>query len=486
MLKSTNASRNSEEAELLTELLKRRVARRTLLGFTEYTTPRWVPGKIHRVICEQLDRVVCGEVDRLLLLCPPQHGKSQITSRRFPAYILGHDSSREIISASATADLAEGFGRDVRNCIASPEYRNVFPETVLAEDSQAKGKWNTDKGGGYYSVGVGGQLFGRGGMGLIDDPFGSWADAQRESKRQEVWEWYRGTFYNRIRPGQPIIVIQHRMHEDDLVGHLLEQMNRGGDRFEVVELPADLDDPPWVERYDRKALERIKANTDPRQWAALYMQNPTPDEGTFFKREWFDFYTKPPDRIHKYTTGDFAVTEGDGDFTDIGTHGYSPEGVLYLGLDGWYGQTSADKWIEALIDQYAKHKPYASFAEMGVIRRSIEPFLVRRMRERKVYCRLEWLVTNADKSAMARPLQAMASMKRVKLPDNEYGHRLLNQLLSFPAGKFDDAVDMASLMARAIDQAHPAVLSGPVTDSVKGDSYSKLFDEPESREWRTA
>jgi predicted phage terminase large subunit-like protein len=483
MLKSSN---DLSESALLQELLSRNRARQTLQGFTSYTTPKWVPGKIHRVVCEQLDRVVRGEIDRLMLLCPPQHGKSHITSRRFPGHILGRDPTKEVIAASATADLAEGFGRDVRNCIASPEYRNIYPATMLAEDSQAKGKWNTKQGGGYTAVGVGGQLYGKGGMGIIDDPFGSWKDAQSERSRDDVWDWYQGTFYNRIRPGEPIIVIQHRMHEDDLSGRLIERQKTGGDKWEIVELPALLEDPPWIERYDRKALERIRDNSDPRQWAALYLQNPAPDEGTFFKREWFGFYKTPPDRLHKYTTGDFAVTEGDGDFTDIGTHGYAPDGVLYLGLDGWYGQTSADKWIEALIDQYARHKPYASFAEMGVIRRSIEPFLVRRMRERKVYCRLEWLATNADKSAMARPLQAMASMGRVKLPDNEYGYRLLNQLLSFPAGKFDDAVDMASLMARAIDQAHPAIAASINTAVQPKDSWSKVFDSPESKSWRTA
>src|SRR5690349_19280611 len=97
------------------ELLARKKSRRNLLNFTEYTTPRWSAGKIHHEICRQLDRVMEGEVDRLMLLCPPQHGKSQITSRRFPAYVLGKDPSRDVISASATAELAEGFGRDVRN-----------------------------------------------------------------------------------------------------------------------------------------------------------------------------------------------------------------------------------------------------------------------------------------------------------------------------------------------------------------------------------
>src|SRR5687768_11680779 len=92
------------------ELLTRRVARRNLQAFTEYTTPRWDAGKIHRVICEHLDRVARKEVDRLMLLCPPQHGKSRITSERFPAYLLGLDPTRDVISASATGQLAEKFG----------------------------------------------------------------------------------------------------------------------------------------------------------------------------------------------------------------------------------------------------------------------------------------------------------------------------------------------------------------------------------------
>jgi hypothetical protein len=362
----------------------------------------------------------------------------------------------------------------VRNCIASQEYRNLFPETELAEDSQAKGRWNTKQGGGYYAIGVGGHLFGRGGMAIIDDPFGSWADAQSELQREKVWEWYQGTLYNRIRPGKPIIVIQHRMHEDDLAGRLIERQKSGGDRWEIINLPALVDDPPWVERYDRAALERIRANSDPRQWSALYLQNPTPDEGTFFRRDWFEFYD--PKRIptcHKYTTGDFAVTEGDGDFTELATHGYSGE-TLYLALEGWSGQTAADAWIERLCDQFKAHKPLCFFGESGPIRRSIEPFLNRRMRERRDFCRLEWLVRGHDKPTMARPLQALAAARKVKIADTEYGHRLLGQLLQFPAGRLDDAVDMAALLPLAIDQAHPAMIASAPKSAPKRDGYDRL------------
>lgn len=472
-----------EYERLLTEQLRRKQAAQSLLAFTEYTTLAWSAGKIHREICAQLDRVVRGEIDRLMLLCPPQHGKSQITSRRFPAYLLGRDPRLDIISASATAELAEGFGRDVRNVIGSQEYRNVFPETLLAEDSQAKGRWNTKEGGSYYAVGVGGQLFGRGGAAIIDDPFGSWADAQSELQREKVWDWYQGTLYNRIRPGQPIIVIQHRMHEDDLAGRLIEKQKTGGDRWEIVNLPALIDDPPWIERYDSVALARIKANTDPRQWSALYLQNPTPDEGTFFKRDWFELFDPKTAQGHKYSTGDFAVTDGAGDWTEIGTHAYSGD-TLYLGVDGWSGQTTADVWIERLIDQVLRHKPLCFFGESGPIRRSVEPFLVRRMRERNGWCRMEWLTRGADKPTMARSLQAMAAMGKVKIADTDFGHRLLTQLLQFPAGKLDDCVDMATLMGMAIADAHPAIVkSGAVTAPVKRDGYDKVKEEDS---WRVA
>lgn len=430
-----------------------------------------------------MDRVERGEIDRLLLLCAPQHGKSQVASRRYPAYLLGRNPQRDVISASATADLADGFGRDVRNCIASPEYQRVFPGTRLAEDSQAKGRWHTNHGGGYYAVGVGGQLYGRGGMGIIDDPFGSWADAQNELQRDRVWEWYQGTFYNRIRPGEPIIVIAHRMHEEDLAGHLIERQKAGGDQWTIVEFPALVDNPPWPERYNSAALERIRANSDPRQWSALYLQNPSPDEGTFFKREWFEFYDpRSAPQAYRYTTGDFAVTEGGGDFTDLATHAYAGD-TLYLGVEGWFGQTSADTWIEKLIDQFATHKPLAFFGETGPIRRSVEPFLTRRMRERQTYCRLEWLTRGHDKPTMARPLQAMAASKRVKIADSEYGHRLLNCLLQFPAGRVDDPVDMAALMGLAIANAHPAMIAKPVTPLPPRDGYEGA--EPDES-WKVA
>jgi hypothetical protein len=465
------------------ELLRRRRSRRDLTEFIAYVRPGWEAANVHRQICQQLERVQRKEVDRLIITVPPQHGKSTASSKSWPAWALGQDAREDIALISATESLAVEFGREVRNIVAGQECRNVFPQLELAQDSQAAGRWHTKQGGSFLSIGIGGQFFGRGATkAIIDDPFASWEDAQSEITRNRVWDWYTGTLYNRVRPGGAIVLIQHRLHEADLVGRLLERQKDGGDKWEVVNLKASPD--LWPERYTAEALDRIRLNTSPIKWSALYLQNPSPEEGTFFRREWFKrFDPKKVGKVHRYLTGDFAVTDGGGDFTELGTHGYSA-GKLQLCLDGWYGQTSADQWIERAIDQVLRHKPFCFFGESGPIRRSIEPFLVRRMRERKAPCRLEWLVRGSDKATMARPLQAMAAMGQVEIADTDYGEHVLSQLLQFPAGTKDDAVDMAALMGMAIDQAHPAMLAATKTQPAPVDRYASAPQE--TRSWRTA
>lgn len=236
------------------------VASESLIGFTEYTNPRYKTARVHRVIAGHLERVLHGEVDRLMLLTAPRHGKSELASRRFPALVLGQKPDKHFISVSAGADLATDFGRDVRNLINGEAFRRLF-DTRLAEDSQAKNKWRTDVGGGYYAVGVGGDFMGRGAdVLMIDDPFASMADAQSAKTRKDVWDWYTGTAYNRLEAGGAIVLINHRMHEDDLSGRIFAQQAAGGDRFEVVELPAIGDDGEalWPERFplaeDRKSV----------------------------------------------------------------------------------------------------------------------------------------------------------------------------------------------------------------------------------------
>lgn len=431
----------------------------------------------------------------MLLLCPPQHGKSTAASKRFPAYALGLDPTKEVISGSATAQLAEEFGREVRNCISSQEYRALFPDTRLAEDSQAKGRWSTEEGGGYYAVGIGGALMGRGGeLGIIDDPFATWEDAQSQLQRDKVWDWYTGTFYNRIRPGGQIIVIQHRMHEDDLVGRLIEQQSQGGDKWEIVELPALLDDPPWVERYDRVALERIKQISGPRKWSALYMQNPAPDEGTFFKREWFKRYVPEqlPKALHRYISSDHAPGGQDSnDFTCVRVWGINPDGDLFL-LDGFRHQETMDKTTDRMVGSkkdkvkglIARHTPFAWFPEDDNNWKSVAGFVTRRMREEGVFCRIEPISPHgSDKETKAQAIQAMAASGRVWVPVGPDGDDVIEQYVRFPGGKHDDEVDAGAIIGRAIAEAHPAIANVPEAPPKSPGDYEEIEDEDS---WKVA
>jgi hypothetical protein len=420
---------------------------------------------------------------------------SEIVSRKLPGFMLGLDPTLDLISVSAEAELAQGFGRDVRNLLDSPEYRNVFPDVGLSADSTAKGRWNTRQGGSYYAVGIGGSLFGRGGGAIIDDPFKSWDDAQSERQRERVWDWFRGTLYNRIRPGQPIILIQHRMHEDDLAGRLLKAQEEGGDRWEVVEIPADLNNPPWPERYDAKALERIRANTGSRQWNSLYLQNPTPEEGTFFKRENFWRFDPEEAEGRVYQTGDFAVTEpdddNDPDYTSIGAHkvAQDADGMmrLWLCFDGWRGQRQFDGegggWINNYFALVLRHKPMVEFAEVGVIRRAIEGVLTRKRREKRAFGRVEWMPHIGDKIANARALQDLSELGQVGIARGAFGDAVLEALVAFPNGKHDDDVDMCALMARAVNEAHPLV-NLPQQPVTSRDRWDDAFDDDDGESWR--
>jgi predicted phage terminase large subunit-like protein len=472
-----------KELETLKKELDARQARKSLLAFTEYTHPRYKAGRPHRVIAEQLERVMRRDIDRLMLLCPPRHGKTELASRRYPGFNLGHFPHRHIIAASATSEFASTVGGEARNIIRSEEYAQAFPHMKLAEDSTAKGRWNTNAGGAFAAVGVGSQVLGKGADDfIIDDPFATMEDAQSEVARKRVIEWYQGSVYNRLQPGGAIVVINHRMHEDDLSGYLIEMQNHGGDKWEIVELPAidDHGEALWPEAYPIEALERIRANSLPRFWSGLYQQNPTPDEGTFFQRAWFKEYDKLPS-LRYYGTSDYAVTDGGGDYTVHRLWGIDPTGAIYR-VDGWRGQSTSDVWIERKLDLIAKYKPLAWFGEGGVIQKAIEPMLLRRMRERKAYCRLEWLPSVHDKPTRARSFQAMAASGRVYF---EKGADL-SEFLVFPAGKHDDDVDTASLIGRAIDQAHPAIVAERPAAKPR-DRWDRVFKgEEEGSSWKTA
>jgi predicted phage terminase large subunit-like protein len=441
-------------AEAASELLSRRQARKDLIAFTEFTLPNYAAVAHHYKIAEALHRVVDGASKRLMIFMPPRHGKSELASKRFPAWYIGQYPDREIICASYAQELANEFGRNVRNTIGSQEFRAVFGNVELAPDSSAANRWHTSYGGSYVAAGVGGAITGRGAdLLVIDDPIKNREDADSEIYRDRVWDWYRSTAYTRLMPGGAIVLIQTRWHDDDLAGRLLQAQEDGGDQWEVIELEAIADGKAlWPEWYDLDALEGIRNTIGPREWSALYQQQPTPDEGDFFKKAWIRTYQEAPskDLLTIYGASDYAVTADDGDYTVHGVIGVDGDDNIFL-LDWWRGQTESHEWVEAVIDMMERWKPRQWGEENGQIIKSIGPFLQQRMHERRVYCHREQYASAADKPTRARSIQARMAMGKVYFPTAEWSLPLKDELLRFPTGRHDDQVDVLSLMGRMLD-----------------------------------
>jgi predicted phage terminase large subunit-like protein len=375
---------------------------------------------------------------------------------------MGRNPQVPVLGVSNTTELAERFSRRARNLTSSPLYRNVFG-FGCSEDTKAAGSWENERGGEFFAAGIGSAIAGRRAkLGLIDDPIKSREEADSERIRQKHWEWYLNDFLTRLMPGAAQIVIQTRWHEDDLSGRILE---READKWTVIKLPmlAVAADP-----LGRKEGERLwpdwfnddmvqTAQKDVRAWNALYQQDPAPEDGEYFKREYFNEYDiRPPSTsIHVYGASDYAVSEGQGDYTEHGVFGLDFNGDIYV-LDWWREQSASNVWIEKQCDLIAQWKPLIWFGESGPIKKSIEPFLKRRMIERNALCRLEWLSSIHDKVVRARPFQAKAAMGDVYLPAHApWKPELMSQLMRFPAGKYDDGVDVCSLIGRGLEHARP-------------------------------
>lgn len=473
--------------EAAAELLARRSARRSLIDFTTYTKPDFEVGEHHRIIASELEAVERGEVDRLMVFAPPRHTKSELSSRRFPAWYLGRHPNHQLICATYSGEFALDFGRDVRGIVAAPLFRNIFPDVFLRGDSRAANVWRTSHGGISAYVGVGGAITGRGAhLALIDDPFKNREEADSEVRREMVWKWYSSTLRTRLMPGGKIVLVLTRWHEDDLAGRILAKQAK---QWRVVELQAienehtDDEKALWPAWYPLEELRRVRADILPRDWSALYQQKPSPDEGTYFQRSWVQHWETLPKNLALYGTSDYAVTEGAGDYTVHRVWGVDPSGDIYR-VAGWRGQTTADTWIEKKLDLMEKWRPLAWFGEAGVIQKTIAPMLTRRMRERKVFCRMEWVPSVTNKATRARGFQARMSMGKVWF---EPGANL-DEFLAFPAGKNDDDVDTASMLGMALDEAHPAILPAKEKRPVERDRWNRAFNrhDEDDESWKVA
>ena len=437
-------------------MLARKEAQAGIRPYIDYLDLGFKPAAHHRLLLDALERVERGEIERLMVCMPPGSAKSTYTSVVFPSWFLGRNPKLSVIAASHTQELAERFGRRVRNLVAAKEFGNVFGLGV-ADDSASAGRWDTTAGGEYFAAGVGGSITGRrADLAIIDDPVKSREDADSERSREKAWDWYTNDLLTRLKPGARQIVVMTRWHEDDLGGRILE---RERSRWHVIEIAMEAmpGDPLgrkagerlWPEWYTDDMVQVAKMDT--RAWNALYQQQPASEDGDYFKAAWFGEYEQLPRRMHVYGASDYAVTEGSGDYTEHGVFGVGPSGHIYV-IDWWRGQTASNEWIERLCDLIKRHDPLCWFGEAGPIRRAVEPYMLKRMNEREAFCRMEWMPSINDKPTRARSIQAMASMGKVLFPKHApWKADVLGQALRFPVGKHDDAVDVLSLIGRGLE-----------------------------------
>ncbi len=445
----------------------------SLAAFTQFRLLGYAPSAVHFHIAEALERVERGEIDRLMLLVPARHGKSELASKSYPAWCLGRRPDRQFIAASASADLAKDVGRSVRNIVKSAEYRTVFPGVTLEEDAKAAGHWKTAQGGSWFSVGVGGDVLGRGAdLIVIDDPYGSMADAQSETIRESVWRWFNGTVYNRLNADGAIVLIGHRLHEDDLQGRLIERMKAGGDtdQWTIVKLPAlaEEDDPLgrevgaplWPERFPAPKLERIRANTFARDWSAIYQQNPVPDEGEFFSPDAIQLRTNTDDVVSWVRGWDLSGT-AQGDWTAGAMIGLTKARRIVIG-DVKRMRGRPEKVAE-LIEETARSDTrrvriaiprdpgQAGIAQQEFYTKLLNGFMV------------EFSPETGSKQVRARPFAVQINGHNCEMIEGGWNAAFREELRSFPHGRHDDQVDAAS-------RAHMVLTAGKapmrISDSV--------------------
>lgn len=406
---------------------------------------------------EELERVASGEVGKLAVFMPPGSAKSTYGSVLFAAWVMQHRWN--VLAASHTVELAEKWGRRVRNLVA--EHRNVLGVN-LAQDSQAAGRWALDDGTEYYAAGVMTGIAGfRAKLGIIDDPVRSRQDADSELIRDRTWDWYINDFRTRLVPDARQILIQTRWHEDDLAGRALQH----GD-WRTLSLPALAEErdplgrspgePLWADDaygYGSQLLDLAK-DTPPRTWSALYQQRPAPEEGDYFKVGWLKTYTSLPSRaeMQVYGGSDYAVTADGGDYTVHAVVGLDPDGRMYL-LDLWRRQASSDVWVEAFCDLVREWKPLGWAEEKGQIASGVGPLIDSRSTARQAYVAREQFPTRGDKAIRAQSIRGRMAMEGLYLPANApWLAEFRSELLHFPAGKHDDQVDAIGLVGQLLDQ----------------------------------
>lgn len=466
---------------LLDELEKRQLrekAQNDFLKFVETQWPDFISGAHHRRIAKLFEDIANGKKKRLIINLSPRHTKSEFASFLFPAWFLGRNPKSKIIQVSNTSELAEGFGRKVRNLLDTDEYQAIFPNVELRPDSKAAGRWNTNHGGEYYSAGVGSALAGRGAnLAIVDDPHTESEALQAQFNPgiyDKVYDWYTSGIRQRLQPGAAIIIVMTRWALRDLTGQVLETAanNPKSDQWEVFEFPAILPSgkPLWPEYWSLDELLAIKAELPPAKWNAQYQQNPISDDSAIIKKQYWKIWGKdhalPSKNYDKPPPIDYIIMALDTAFEAKKSADYSaclifgvwqntenitnqnlnlnqdqdtnPNNLILL--NAWREKLEFPELKAKVLELYKEWKPDSTIIE----KKASGAPLIYELRRMGIPVQEFTPSRGNDKIVRLNAIADIFASGKVWAPPTRWAEEVIDELAAFPAGRYDDYVDCAS------------------------------------------
>tara|TARA_R110000868_G_scaffold415_1_gene3338 strand:- start:4633 stop:5898 length:1266 start_codon:yes stop_codon:yes gene_type:complete len=385
---------------------------------------------------------------------PPRHTKSEFASYLLPAWFFGKFPGKKVIQTSHTAELAVGFGRKVRNLVDSANYKRIFPALDLQSDSKAAGRWNTNFGGEYFAIGIGGAVTGKGAdILIIDDPHSEQEAAMAQTNPEiydKTYEWYTSGPRQRLQPGGSIVMVMTRWSKRDLTGQVVKAAaQRSGEEWEIIEFPAILPSgkPLWPEFWSLEELSALKEELPNAKWQAQYMQQPTSDVSAIVKREWWKVWDseRPP-------SCEFIIQSWDTAFLKTERADYSActtWGVFYQDDDRGVNRANIillNAFKKRMEFPELKARAYEEFKEWDVDSLIVEAKaagspLIFELRAMGIPVQEFTPSKGNDKIARLNAVADMFASGHVWVPNTHWAEELIEEVASFPSGEHDDLVD---------------------------------------------
>lgn len=453
------------------ELLRRRNARKSLHDYITYTNPKYRSSEFSRTVCAALDEfvadVLVGKRPVLILAAPPQHGKSEIVSRKLPAYLLGKYPDLRLGGASYGDLLAGAMAQDVRRNLASSEHRRLFPhpEQKRRYDVNRVGEFTAPGGAGsYIGVGVGAGLTGRPlDIAIVDDPIRNAQEALSITSKETVWSWYQSVFKTRLSENSGQIIMATRWAEDDLTGRVI-QLHSGDSRLRLLTFPAinepgevgynpDLPDGALVpELHSIEQLREFKKESSDYFWSAMYQQSPRALGGNVFKEEGLRYYL-PKDLPAKFdkVVGSLDATFKDTDGTDfVVIQVWGKNGANSYLLAQSRARMSFTKTVAEVVKTKSNHPRIRQFY---IEDKANGPAVIDTLKG--IMSGLVPIEPDGSKLARAHAVTHVWEAGNVWLPHPDIApwvKDLVGELTAFPAAANDDQVDA---MTQALRQLYP-------------------------------